>query len=379
MFRVERNVLVLSVTVGATLLFFYAWYYLLPIHLGKLGASQREIGISYTLFSLGFTLAQILGGYLTDRFGRKFVIVIPTYAFPFLYLFLALAKVWWTCVIFYLAASILSAIQMPAFTSMISESSARKGKAFGFYEFSIASGIALGPLLGGFLVENISIQNIILLMCLATFVSAVVRSLFLTEERHREKIKRMDVWEGITKNYIWFIIAGSFVFLVLTLTVNGPFLSLFQKEVLSFSSSKINFLFAIGGLFSAISSLFGGRLIDKYGSKPILGVSLILHPLLIVLWVLSKGVLPFFILSFLFSQFFYICYQVIITDISSEKARGRMIGIFGTITGVVSSTGPVLGMQMKLRFGWSYPFYLSLMFGIVGVLSLLNVRLKKAR
>lgn len=379
MFRVERNVLVLSLTVGGTLLFFFAWYYLFPIHLEKLGASQREIGISYTLFALGFTIAQVLGGYLTDRIGRKFIIVIPTYAFPFLYLLLALARVWWICVVFYLATSILSAIQMPAFISMISESSGRKGRAFGFFEFSIAIGIAIGPLLGGFLVKKIGIEGLILLMGLATFVSAVIRSLFLTEEKNREKIDRVDVWKSITKNYIWFVVAGSFMFLVLTLTLNGPFLSLFQKEVLSFSSSKINFLFAIGGLFSAISCLFGGRFIDKYGSKPMLGVSIILHPLLIVLWVVSGGVLPFFILSFLFSQLIYMGYQVIITDIVSEKVRGRMIGICGAITGLISSMGPILGMQMKLKFGWSFPFYLSVVFGIVAFLLLLRVDLGKER
>lgn len=377
MFKVERNVLVLSLTVGGTLLFFYAWYYLFPIHLEKLGASQREIGISYTLFSLGFTLAQVLGGYLTDRFGRKFIIVIPTYAFPLLYLFLALAKIWWVCVIFYLVSSILSAIQIPAFTSMISESSESKGRAFGFFECTIAIGIALGPLLGGVLVGRIGMENLILLMCLVTFVSAVIRSIFLTEKKSRVGIGRMDVQENITKNYIWFIIAGCFIFLVLTLTINGPFLTLFQKEVLLFPSSKINFFFAFGGLFSAISSLFGGRLIDKYGGKSILGLSLILHPLLLMLWAVSKGIMPYFILSFLFSQFFYIGYQVIITDMVNEKARGRMIGIFGALTGLVSSIGPVLGMQVKLRFGWPYPFYLSLFFGVVAFISLLKVRLKK--
>ncbi len=379
MFKVERNVLVLSLTVGGTLLFFYSWYYLFPIHLEKLGASQREIGISYTLFCLGFTLAQILGGYLTDRFGRKFIIVVPTYAFPILYLFLALARVWWVCVIYYLATSILSAIQIPAFTSMLSESTERKGRAFGFFEFSIAIGIALGPLLGGFLVEKTGIENLILLTALGTFASAMARFLFLREERTAEKMERMDVWRGITKNYMWFLVAGSFLFLVLTLTINGPFLSLFQKEVLSFSSSRINFLFAVGGLFSAIACLFWGRLIDRYGTRLLLGVSLILHPLLIVLWVLSGGVLPFFILSFLFSQFFYIGYQVIITDIATERARGRMIGIFGSITGLVSSVGPVLGMHMRLRFGWSCPFYLALLFGTAASLALMKVKLEKAR
>lgn len=377
MFKVERNVLVLSLTVGGTLFFFFAWYYLFPIHLEKLGASQREIGISYTLFSFGFTLAQVLGGYLTDRFGRKFIIVIPTYVFPLLYLFLALAKIWWVCVILYLASSILSAIQIPAFTSMISESSESKGRAFGFFECTIAIGIALGPLLGGVLVGRIGMGNLIFLMCPIAFISAVMRSIFLKEVKSRDKIRRTDVRESITKDFIWFVVAGSFIFLVLTLTVNGPFLSLFQKEVLSFSPSKINFLFAIGGLFSAISSLFGGRLIDRYGSKPILGLSIILHPLLMVLWVLSKGVLPFFILSFLFNPFFYIGYQIIITDLTSEKVRGRMVGIFGAITGIVSSMGPILGMQMKLKFGWSYPFYLSLFFGVVAFISLLKVRLEK--
>ncbi len=376
MFKIEKNVFVLSLTVGGTLLFFYSWYYLLPIHLQSLGASDRQIGISYTLFALGFTLAQTLGGYLTDRFGRRPVVVIPTYLFPIFYLLLAFAKVWWVCVLFYLFASISSAVQMPAFTAMISESSQRKGRAFGFFEFIIACGIALGPLLGGILIDKIGIKGLFIITAFATLISAILRSCFLTEANGLEK-QKVSIQTHLTKNYIWFLVTGVFIFLVLNLTMNGPFLTLFQREVLSISLSRINLFFAVGGLFSAFSALLGGYLVDKYGAKPVLGLSLLLHPLFLVFWVSTAGVSPFFFFSFIFSQMFYLCYQVIITDMSAVEVRGRMLGIFGTVTGLISSIGPFIGMQLKLSFGWSYPFYLALLFGVSGLLSLLNVRLKK--
>ncbi|GAH78765.1 unnamed protein product, partial [marine sediment metagenome] len=47
-------------------------------------------------------------------------------------------------------------------------------------------------------------------------------------------------------------------------------MSLYANEVMNLDKSKINLLFALGGLAAVIYSLWGGKTIDKWGSKKML-------------------------------------------------------------------------------------------------------------
>jgi len=85
----NRNVAVLSGTVFLFAAAWFSWYPILPLHLRHLGATDAQVGLAYTLMQLGYHGMQLLGGLLADRFGRKRVIVWPTFAYLPLYLLAA--------------------------------------------------------------------------------------------------------------------------------------------------------------------------------------------------------------------------------------------------------------------------------------------------
>jgi len=370
----ERNVVVLAFTVCIILLSLFSWYYLFPLFLKDLGASDRAVGFFYSLFVLGFTLAQWMGGYFADKFGRKKTILWPTYTFPILYSCLAFSFSYLLAGFLYLISNIGSAIQMPAFTAMIAESQEKKGKAFGIFEFYVALGIAFGPLLGFFLLRITGIRTLILMTALVCLLSAVLRHIFLEETIElRRKMQKIEMG----KDFILFTIFGIFIFTVFSLTIQGPFLTLFQKEVLLFSKKKINLMFALGNLLGAFVSPFAGRLCDNIGSKKLLIFSALFHPLLVFLWFLFP--IPiFFVLFFPPVQIAYLSYQVGITEIVKEETRGRLLGIFGAITGMFSSLGPTIGMHLKLKYGFFGPFSLALFFGILASLFLIPVNFRRS-
>src|SRR5665648_1187979 len=95
---IEQNVLVLSLSVLFIILAIFSWYPILPIYLQELGANDFQVGFSYTLLSLASTLVQFFGGLLSDRFGRKCLIVFPTFFFPLLYFLAANSTHWYSLV-----------------------------------------------------------------------------------------------------------------------------------------------------------------------------------------------------------------------------------------------------------------------------------------
>jgi len=161
------------------------------------------------------------------------------------------------------------------------------------------------------------------------------------------------------------------MFLCLSFTINGPFLALFQEEVLKLKESEINMLFGVAGVPAAILCLVAGWLTDKLGGKKITAVSIVIHALSTLLWVYFGGNIIFLIVVFV--QFFYVSYQTVIAKITTEENRARFAGLFGMISGLVASVGPYMGMYVKVEAGFAATFQLCLLFSILSSLLLTQV------
>jgi len=144
---------------------------------------------------------------------------------------------------------------------------------------------------------------------------------------------------------------------------------------------KINLLFALGGFAAVIYSLWGGKIIDKWGSKKVLSYSTAGLGTFIILWSLSSSLwltIALFTILYVFFQSCYIAYDSFLADITHRQSRGLVIGFIGTCSGLIGSIGPslggYLGGYLKFQFGASSPFWAGLIFAVIT--SLLLVRVK---
>jgi len=378
---IEQNVSVLSLTVLFILIAFFSWYPVLPIYLQELGANDFQVGFSYTLLALSYTLMQFLGGILSDQFGRKLLIIIPSFVFPLLYFLAGNSSHWITLILFLTIANSLSALQLPSFYSMIAESvpKTKRGIAYSEFELFVVLGITIGPAIGMILIPRIEIKYLFYLTSLTTFFCALARIFWLKEtHHHRTKINKFDSFKNLfNKKMLHIILALSSLFLLFNLTTHGPFISLYAKEVINLDKSKINLLFALGGFAAVIYSLWGGKIIDKWGSKKVLSYSASGLGIFIILWSLSSALwltIALFTILYIFFQSCYIAYGSFLADITHRQSRGLVIGFIGTCTGLIGSIGPSLGGYLKFQFGPSSPFWAGLIFALITSLLLIKIK-----
>ena len=378
---IEQNVSVLSLTVLFILIAFFSWYPVLPIYLQELGANDFQVGFSYTLLALSYTLMQFLGGILSDQFGRKLLIIIPSFVFPLLYFLAGNSSHWITLILFLTIANSLSALQLPSFYSMIAESvpKTKRGIAYSEFELFVVLGITIGPAIGMILIPRIEIKYLFYLTSLTTFFCALARIFWLKEtHQHRTKINKFDSFKNLfNKKMLHIILALSSLFLLFNLTTHGPFISLYAKEVINLDKSKINLLFALGGFAAVIYSLWGGKIIDKWGSKKVLSYSASGLGIFIILWSLSSALwltIALFTILYIFFQSCYIAYGSFLADITHRQSRGLVIGFIGTCTGLIGSIGPSLGGYLKFQFGPSSPFWAGLIFALITSLLLIKIK-----
>jgi len=378
---IEQNVSVLSLTVLFVLIAFFSWYPVLPIYLQELGANDFQVGFSYTLLALSYTLMQFLGGILSDQFGRKLLIIIPTFVFPLLYFLAGNSSHWITLILFLTIANSLSALQLPSFYSMIAESvpKTKRGLAYSEFELFVVLGITIGPAMGMILIPRIEMKYLFYLSSLTTFFCALARMFWLKEtHHHRIKMNKFDSFKNLfNKKMLYIVLALSSLFLLFNLSANGPFISLFAKEVMNLDKSKINLLFAVGGVAAVVYSLWGGKIIDKWGSKKVLSYSASGLGIFIILWSFSSPLwlaIALFTILYIFFQSCYIAYGSFLADITHRQSRGLVIGFIGTCTGLIGSIGPSLGGYLKFQFGPSSPFWTGLIFALITSLLLIKVK-----
>ncbi len=373
----SRNVWVLA----GTFFFFagawFSWYPILPLHLRDLGASDAQVGLAYTLMQLGYQGMQLVGGLLADRFGRKNIITWPTFVYPLLYLLAATTRNWGLLIALLVITDSLGAVQWPAMVSALAESvpEAQRGTAFAAFEFAGGLGISLGPAVGA---VGLAVGGVPLLIGgtgLVALGCAVARSLWLTEPAHHASPPGRGDWRALFNRRLrLFLVAASLFYLLMSATVHGPFISLHAKDVAGFSELAINLLIAAVSLVATFAGLAAGPLIRWLGARRTLVLGTLIHAAILLPWAYAPAALAgqgCLLVSWVGMQLSFIAYQTVLAGEAGDASRGSVIGLVGTVTGVVSALGPTLGAWLRESFGSVGPFWAVLLLALlVGALLL---------
>jgi len=150
-----------------------------------LQVSERQIGLLYMVGSLaGFSFAPLVGN-LSDRRGRKIVIVASIASFAIIFLVYSLVRN-------YRFLYPLQALEGTSWVAMGAAASAyvadivppeRRGWAMGIYQRTMSLGWIIGPAIAGFLFEILGFQRTFLIGAIVTCVSLVPALLFVKESK----------------------------------------------------------------------------------------------------------------------------------------------------------------------------------------------------
>jgi len=163
----------------------------LPSIQRSLNASTSSLEWTVNAYTLSFAVLLVTGGRLGDLFGRRkiFLAGVVIFASSSAAIGFSPSDTWlvaWRAV-----QGVGSALMMPATLSIITNAfpPEERGKAIGTWAGVSAMALAIGPVVGGFLVESVSWQSIFFLN-LPVAVGAVVIALFAVRESRDETVER---------------------------------------------------------------------------------------------------------------------------------------------------------------------------------------------
>ena len=170
----------------------------LPSIQRDLGASISGLEWTVNAYTLVFAVLLVTGGRLGDIFGRRrmFLFGVVIFAASSAFIGFSPDEAW--LVTGRAVQGIGAALMMPATLSIVSNAFPphERGKAIGTWAGISALALAIGPVVGGFLVENVSWQSIFFLN-LPVAVVAVVVTLLATDESRDDTVERTVDLAGV--------------------------------------------------------------------------------------------------------------------------------------------------------------------------------------
>jgi MFS transporter, DHA1 family, tetracycline resistance protein len=360
---VTRPLLIIFLTIFVNLVGFGIIIPLLPFYAETFGASPVVIGLLFAIFSLCQLVAAPALGDLSDRFGRRPVLIFSLAGTVVSFVMLAMAHSVWML----FAARIVDGLSggnistARAYVADVTEPKDR-ARAYGLIGAAFGLGFILGPALSGIL-SGISYTAPIWAAAGITLVATVMAWLWLPETVHRAHAGTGNpltylpaLWQ---RPLVRRVLAIDFIYW-LAFAIFQTTLSLFAARRFGFGVAETGYFFAAFGILGAIVQ--GGLIrpvVRRLGDKPtfLLGlafasIGLVLTALSHSIWMFAGALLPLA----LGMGFGHPTMTSLVSQVARGDEQGRVQGAASAVESLGRTIGPVWGNTTLQHFGESTPY-----------------------
>ncbi|HSE32674.1 MAG TPA: DHA2 family efflux MFS transporter permease subunit [Pyrinomonadaceae bacterium] len=227
----------------------------LPALQQNLNATATDVQWVVEAYALFLAALLLLGGSLGDLFGRRLIYAIGISVFALASLWCGLAPNVQQLIIARAVQGIGGALLVPGSLAIISASFAEedRGQAIGTWSGSTAITTALGPVLGGWLIENVSWRAVFFLNLPLAVVVLLIVFRFVPESRDEADAGKLDLLGAA----------------LATLGLGGLVYGLIESARLGFRSPIV-----IGSLIAGVVILIGFVTVEARRRSPMMPLSL---------------------------------------------------------------------------------------------------------
>jgi len=354
---------------------------LIPIYARILDATPVLVGFIVAAFAVAQTGVSAPGGFLSDRVGRKRVIMIGLGLIGLSSIFFTLVSDPYFFILFRAIEGAGGGLIFPSASAYVYDISgaANRGRSMGLFITAHSIGFTVGPFVGGTLKDLTGDIRVPFYVCALMAFTAIVLAQFCLGPHERRKPTSRR-WEDMKE-----ILAAPgmkpIFFRGFALMFNNGIMlmafAIYLKEELRLSTTLVGAVFLAQGAVMLSLTPLGGTLTDRIGRKrPIAfgGVMLVLGTLLITIIPYCAAHFRFHGLlvriapvEFWFAALFVMvrgtgiginnpAAMSLITETCPEGKKGSAMGTYSSIAGIGLIFGPVAA-GFLYRENHAFPFY----------------------
>jgi len=356
---------------------------IIPLYSSSLGASYIQIGIIGTAYGLVYAISAIPLGRLSDKLGRKVIMLLGATLCTFAAVSYSIATTVNQIMLIRAIEGLAWAAFFPsieALTTDVSHVSA-VGRTMGLSTASYGAGFAVGSLLAGTLASLFSYRYTFLFYLASSILAMVLVLITIREPKmisHKlssSKTTSNSSGLGHRANILADLISMVYSIVLMTILTLLPV----YAESLGIEVFSIGILMMMLWVARIISFLNAGRISDKIGRKLVLTPSLAGLAVGSYLLAVSKTwwalVLAVTVIGLSLGALFPVSIALI-SDYVPSSQRGVAMGMFETASAVGQTIGPAVGGVLAEQFDPSYPYLFCAIASIICTL-VIGVFLKK--
>jgi DHA1 family tetracycline resistance protein-like MFS transporter len=374
---VTRPLLIIFLTIFVNLVGFGIIIPLLPFYAETFGASPLVIGLLFAVFSLCQLAAAPALGDISDRYGRRPVLVFSLAGTVTSFVMLAVAH----SVAMLFAARIVDGLSggnistARAYVADVTEPKDR-ARAYGLIGAAFGLGFILGPALSGVL-SKVSYTAPIWAAAALTLVATVMAWLWLPETVHRTHAGTGN-WNPfrflpglLTRPIVSRVLAIDFMYWFSFAVFQTTF-ALFAAKRFGFDASRTGYFFAAFGVLGAI--IQGGfirHIVKRMGDKPtfVLGCACAAVGLVATAMAHTVAMFTLALVPLAFGiGFGHPTVSSLVSLVARGDEQGRVQGAASAVESLGRTIGPVWGNASLERFDDSTPYISAALLLVVTIL-----------
>ena len=362
----KKNIYILWVTQVLSTMSFGFGLPFLPFYIQELGVTDPDqiklmTGVLSTMPAITMAIMSPIWGILSDRFGRKLMILRAMLAATFVIGGMGLANSVGVLIVLRAAQGLFTGTVTAAMAFAASETPReRMSYSLGLLSSSTFIGFSLGPVIGGYLAESLGYRFSFFAGGAIMFVGFLMVLFFIKEDKSKIEFNKKNNEKKGYRKIFRPLIVGLLIILLLhrvTRSIFSPYLPLFIQEMLhgSDGAAKITgYTNGIVGFATALAGLTISRLGDKVNKFNLIIIMFAIS-FLIAVGLNFTQTLPQFIILYGLLFFFLGGVEPIVIATTAQNTPTELRGALFGFQGLVGSLGwmisPMMGALISLQYG----------------------------
>ena len=333
---VTRQVWIIAIGVGFVMAGLTLVAPILPLYALEFGVSYTAAGALITGFAVARLLFSVIGGVAGDRWGARRVTVFGTSLLAISSVTAALAPNYGVLLGSRFIEGVGSAIfATTAFQYLLQVTpKERLGRATAAFQTGLLVGVAIGPLVGGFLAELGDFRTPFWAYAFLAALVAVLAWFFIEDLPSRgTSARQVFAMAGKlmrSRAYLALMLVG-FSMMFMRGGARVTLLPLYAEQSLGFGAGDIGILLSVSALTNLLIVNPAGRFVDRVGRKPVAMLGLTTAAIATAGYGLFESFTGLLIVSMIFgvtSGMASIAPPTMVGDLAPEGAEGSAVGVY---------------------------------------------------
>jgi MFS family permease len=360
--------------VGGAMLFPFFTLYLTR----KFDIGMTQVGLLFMVFSITGVLGSIIGGALTDRLGRKSMVMFGLVMSATSSLLMGVVNELELFFLVVLVVGLMAESGGPAHQALVADLLPEEKRAEGFGIIRVVANLAvtIGPLIGGLL----AVQSYLLLFVVDAVTSLVTAGIVLftlketwkPQEKGQEGESLVKTFSGYgvalrDKAFIWYLLASALMVIVY-MNMNTT-LAVYLRDMHGVNERGFSYILSLNAAMVVLFQFAITRRVVRYRPMIVMTVGTLLYAVGFAMYGFISWY-PMFLLAMVIITIGEMVVspvgQAIVARLAPEEMRGRYMAVFGFSWVIPAAVGPLLAGVVLDNFQPQLLWYIA---GLVGVVA----------